>query len=89
MAPKKVNLQWIAHESIRKALMKKASELVTLCGVKVSVVVYGDDKTKPPEVYPSVPEARRLLSSFKTLPDDLERFKRKVNQEEYLRGRIS
>jgi hypothetical protein len=95
MAPKKVNLQWIAHESIRKAtftkrrnaLMKKVSELVTLCGV--SVVMYGDDKTKPPEVYPSVPEARRLLSSFKTVPDNLERFKRKVNHEEYLHGRIS
>jgi hypothetical protein len=53
------------------------------------VVVYGDDQTKPPVVYPSVPEARELLRSFKAMPDQLEKLKKKMKLEEYLRGRIS
>jgi hypothetical protein len=97
MVRKRVNLQWIAKDSTRQAtftkrrnaLVKKARELSTLCGIKVSVVVYGDDQSKPPEVYPSVPEARELLRSFKAMPDHLEKLKKKMNMEEYLRGRIS
>ncbi|KAK3164162.1 hypothetical protein QOZ80_1AG0013520 [Eleusine coracana subsp. coracana] len=93
---KKVNLQWIANDSTHQstfkkrsnALMKKANELVTLCGVKVSVVVYGENEAKP-VVYPSIPEATQLLNNFKAMPDDLANFKKVVNQEEYLRGRIS
>ncbi|KAK3136655.1 hypothetical protein QOZ80_5BG0440320 [Eleusine coracana subsp. coracana] len=96
MDGKKVNLQWIAHDSTRRstlkkrsnALMKKASKLATLCGAKVSVVVYGEEDAMP-LVYPSVPEARQLLSRFKAMPDDLENLKKVLNQEEYLRARIS
>ncbi|KAK3160640.1 hypothetical protein QOZ80_1BG0062300 [Eleusine coracana subsp. coracana] len=70
------------------ALTKKAGELATLCGAKVSVVVYGEDDVVP-LVYPSVPEARKLLDSFKAMPDDLKNLKKVLNQEEYLRARIS
>ncbi|KAL6627738.1 hypothetical protein ACP70R_031464 [Stipagrostis hirtigluma subsp. patula] len=61
MARKKVNLQWITHHSSRrmafrkrcKSLMKKASELTTLCGVKASVVAYGEGEAQPECGHPS------------------------------------
>lgn len=96
MAREKANLQWIANDATRRStfkkrintLTKKAGELNTLCGVKVSVVAYGEDGAAP-EVYPSVPEATKLLTSFKAMPDDLENLKKVTNQEDYLRSRIS
>ncbi|TVU21239.1 hypothetical protein EJB05_30864, partial [Eragrostis curvula] len=96
MARKKVNLQWIANDKTRRAtfkkrcaaLMKKTRDLTTLCGVKVCVVAYEDDAAKP-EVFPSIPEARRLLKSYKAIPDELDNWKKVMNMEEYLRSRIS
>ncbi|TVU21347.1 hypothetical protein EJB05_30975, partial [Eragrostis curvula] len=96
MARKKVNLQWIANDKTRRAtfkkrcaaLMKKTRDLTTLCGVKVCVVAYEDCAAKP-EVFPSVPEARRLLKSYKAIPDELENWKKVMTMEEYLRSRIS
>ncbi|KAL6627740.1 hypothetical protein ACP70R_031466 [Stipagrostis hirtigluma subsp. patula] len=97
MAPKKVNLQWITNDLSRRAtfrkrcknLMKKSGALVTLCGVRVCVVVYGEgDAQAQPVVWPSVPEATALLTRFKAMPV-LESWKKKVNQEEFLRKRIA
>jgi SRF-type transcription factor (DNA-binding and dimerisation domain) len=59
MARKKVNLAWIQNDAIRRAtfkkrkkgLIKKASELSTLCGVDTCVVIYGPQDQKP-EVWP-------------------------------------
>ncbi|TVU21350.1 hypothetical protein EJB05_30978, partial [Eragrostis curvula] len=68
--------------------MKKTHELTSLCGIKACVVVYEADAAQP-EVYPSVPEARRLLKSYKAIPDELEKLKKVLSMEEYLRTRIS
>lgn len=95
MARKKVNLQWIANDSTRRAtfkkrrmgLMKKVSELATLCGAKACVVVYGEGEAQP-EVWPSVPDAKRILNRFKAMPE-LSSLKRMHNQEDFLRSRIS
>ncbi|XP_062200240.1 agamous-like MADS-box protein AGL80 [Phragmites australis] len=95
MARKKVNLQWIANDSTRRAafkkrckgLMKKASELATLCDVKVCVLVYEEGEAQP-EVWPSVPEARRLINRFKTMPE-VGSLKKMQNQEDFLCNRTS
>jgi hypothetical protein len=84
MAPKKVNLQWINKDSTRQAMlkkrkassMKKGSDMTTLCGIKASVIVYGQGKSQP-EVWLSVLEARQLLNHFKAMPNYL--FFRKEN----------
>ncbi|XP_072982731.1 agamous-like MADS-box protein AGL80 [Typha latifolia] len=94
MARKKVNLAWIANDSTRRAtfkkrkkgLMKKASELATLCDVKACVVVYGPQEPHP-EVWPSLPEATRVLARFKSMPE-MEQCKKMMNQEGFLRQRV-
>jgi len=93
MARKKVNLQWISNNATRRAmykrryqsLEKKASELTTLCGIKMCVVVYGDGQAQP-EVWPSNAEAKHLLKKFKDMPD-VGCFKKIQNQEEFLHSR--
>ncbi|CAO2174721.1 unnamed protein product [Urochloa humidicola] len=95
MARKKVNLQWISNSSTRRAtykkrcqgLMKKTSDLATLCGIKACVLVYGEGEAQP-EVWPSAPEAMRVLKKFKAMPD-IGRFKKMQTQEDFIQGRIA
>ncbi|XP_010909405.1 agamous-like MADS-box protein AGL80 [Elaeis guineensis] len=95
MARKKVNLAWIANDSTRRAtfkkrrkgLMKKVSELATLCDVKACVIVYGPQEPQP-EVWPSVPEVTRVLARFKSMPE-MEQCKKMMNQEGFLRQRVA
>ena len=70
MARKKVNLQWISNNATRRAtykrrtqgLEKKASELATLCGIKLCVVVYGEGEAQP-KVWPLPDEAKQVVES--------------------------
>nr|CAD1828636.1 unnamed protein product [Ananas comosus var. bracteatus] len=95
MARKKVNLAWIANDSTRRAtfkkrrkgLMKKASELATLCDVRACVVVYGPGEAQA-EVWPSPAEAARVLARFKSMPE-MEQCKKMMNQEGFLRQRVA
>ncbi|WOL06705.1 hypothetical protein Cni_G15439 [Canna indica] len=95
MARKKVNLAWIANDSTRrvtfkkrrKGLIKKVSELSTLCDVKACIVVYGP-KEPEPVAWPSAPEARRVLAQFRGMPE-MEQSKKMMNQEGFLRQRIA
>ncbi|KAG6533933.1 agamous-like MADS-box protein AGL80 [Zingiber officinale] len=95
MARKKVKLAWIANDSTRRAtfkkrrkgLMKKASELGTLCDVKVCVIVYAPQEP-PPEVWPSVTDATCVLARFKRMPET-EQSKKMVNQEAFLLQRVA
>ncbi|KAF0916988.1 hypothetical protein E2562_015153 [Oryza meyeriana var. granulata] len=95
MARNRIILKRIAKDSTRrltlnkrrKGLIKKAGELASLCGISVCVVVYGEGEVQP-EVWPSAPKARAILSRFNTAPN-VDRFKRVTNQEEYLRKRIT
>lgn len=95
MARKKVNLAWITNDTARrvtfkkrrKGLMKKVSELTTLCGVKACVVMYGAGEQQP-DVWPSSPEAMRLVARFKGLPE-MEQCKKMMNQEGFLHHNIA
>ncbi|XP_042476949.1 agamous-like MADS-box protein AGL80 [Macadamia integrifolia] len=95
MARKKVKLAWIQNDSARRAtfkkrkrgIMKKVSELSTLCGVSACAIIYGPYEPEP-DVWPSPPEAKRVLARFRNMPD-MEQCKKMLNQEEFLRQRIS
>jgi SRF-type transcription factor (DNA-binding and dimerisation domain) len=95
MARKKVNLAWIQNDAMRRAtfkkrkkgLMKKASELSTLCGVDTCVVIYGPQDQKP-EVWPSPKEVHQVLSQFKNMPQ-LDQCKKMVDQEGFLRMHLT
>ena len=94
MARKKVTLQWIANDATRRAtfkkrrkgLMKKASELATLCDVDACVVVYGEGETQP-EVWPDVAKAAQVLARFKAMPE-LDQCKKMMDMEGFLTQRI-
>ncbi|KAI3973116.1 hypothetical protein MKX01_019774 [Papaver californicum] len=97
MARKKVQLAYIANGTARRAtfikrregLLKKVSELSTLCGVNACAIVYGPYDLQP-QVWPAQPDAYRVLMRFRSLPeiDQLRNVRQQLNQESFLRNRI-
>ncbi|KAK9920087.1 hypothetical protein M0R45_028649 [Rubus argutus] len=95
MTRKKVKLTYITNDSARKAtfkkrkkgLMKKVSELTTLCDIDACAIIYSPYDSQP-EVWPSPLGVQRVLAQFKTMPE-MEQSKKMVNQESFLRQRIS
>lgn len=95
MTRKKVKLVWIASDNARKAsfkkrrlgLLKKVSELTTLCGVYAFAVVNGPDDDHP-VIWPSLSAAQHLYRRFHSLPE-VERQKKMTNQETYLKERTT
>ncbi|KAF4354986.1 hypothetical protein G4B88_008461 [Cannabis sativa] len=95
MTRKKVKLAYINNDSSRKAtykkrkkgLMKKVSELSTLCGVDACAIIYSPYDTQP-EVYPSSAGVHRIVTKFKKMPE-IEQSKKMVNQETFLKQKIS
>ncbi|KAL0290568.1 UNVERIFIED_CONTAM: Agamous-like MADS-box protein [Sesamum calycinum] len=95
MTRKKVKLAFITNDSARKAtfkkrkkgLMKKVSELSTLCGIDACAIVYGPYDSHP-EVWPDGRGAHRVLAQFKRMPE-MEQSKKMVNQESFIRHRIT
>ncbi|CAO2823745.1 unnamed protein product [Amaranthus hypochondriacus] len=95
MTRKKVKLAFIVNDSARKAtykkrkrgLLKKMDELTTLCDVKACAIMYSPYEVRP-VVWPGPSGAREVISSFKRLPE-MEKVKKMVSQEEFLRQRIT
>ncbi|XP_073356813.1 agamous-like MADS-box protein AGL80 [Aegilops tauschii subsp. strangulata] len=94
MARKKVTLKYIANDPTRArfrkrlgSLMKKATELATMCDVKTCVVVYGEGEAEP-KVFPSHAEAVDILNKFKSMPE-LGHCKKTMDQEALLNQRIA
>ncbi|PON69574.1 MADS-box transcription factor [Parasponia andersonii] len=95
MTRKKVKLAYISNDSARKAtfkkrkkgMMKKVSELSTLCDIDACAIIYSPYDTQP-EVFPSVAGVHRVLAKFRRMPE-MEQSKKMVNQEGFLRQRIS
>ncbi|KAF8028747.1 hypothetical protein BT93_E1411 [Corymbia citriodora subsp. variegata] len=94
MTRKKVTLAYIANDAARKAtfkkrkkgLMKKVSELSTLCGIEACAIVYSPYQAEP-EVWPSPLGARRAIARFKNM-SEMDQSKRMVNQQGFIRQRI-
>ncbi|KAJ8426586.1 hypothetical protein Cgig2_018054 [Carnegiea gigantea] len=94
MTRSKVKLELIANESARKTtfrkrkkgLLKKMEELTTLCGVDACAILSSPFEPNP-EVWPSPAGARKVLSRFMSLPEEVQS-KRMLNQEAYLRERV-
>ncbi|TYI10817.1 hypothetical protein ES332_A09G167300v1 [Gossypium tomentosum] len=95
MTRKKVKLAWIENSSARKAslrkrrqgLVKKVTELTTLCGVEGGIVIYSRNEEEP-IVWLSREEVERLLRKFNEVPE-VERMKRSMNLETYYKEMIS
>ncbi|KAM5560880.1 agamous-like MADS-box protein AGL80 [Rosa sericea] len=95
MTRKKVKLTYITNDSARKAtykkrkkgLMKKVSELTTLCDIDACAIIYSPYDSQP-EIWPSPLGVQRVLAQFKTMPE-MEQSKKMVNQETFLRQRIN
>ncbi|KAM3281572.1 hypothetical protein P3S67_028594 [Capsicum chacoense] len=95
MTRKKVKLAFITNDSARKAtfkkrkkgLMKKVSELNTLCGIDACAIIYSPYDNSP-EVWPNTMGAQRILAEFKRMPE-MEQGKKMMNQESFLRQRIA
>ncbi|MBA0783941.1 hypothetical protein Gotri_001577 [Gossypium trilobum] len=91
MSRKKIKLAYITNDSARKttykrrtkSLVKKVRELTTLCGIEGFAVMNSPDFGSQVEVWPSLEDARRLLSDFKKLPLSKQN-KKMVNQESFL-----
>ncbi|XP_017976532.1 PREDICTED: agamous-like MADS-box protein AGL80 [Theobroma cacao] len=94
MTKNTVKISYITKDSARKAtfrkrkkgLLKKASELSTLCGIDASVIIYSPYNTQP-EVWPSPTEAERVLSKFKKMPK-MDQSMEMMSQESFLKRRI-
>ncbi|XP_047944995.1 agamous-like MADS-box protein AGL80 [Salvia hispanica] len=94
MTRKKVTLAYISNDSERKAsykkrkkgLIKKVSELSTLCGVQACVIIYSQYDPAP-VVWPSPLDAQSILARFRKL-SIMDQSRKMVNQESYTRQRI-
>ncbi|XP_028082579.1 agamous-like MADS-box protein AGL80 [Camellia sinensis] len=95
MPRKKMKLAFITSDSERKAtlkkrkkgLMKKASELSTLCGIDACVIIHSPNESQP-EVWPNNLGVQRVLAKFKRIPE-MEQSKKMMTQESFIRQRIA
>ena len=95
MTRKKVKLAYITNDSARKAtfkkrkkgLMKKVSELSTLCGIDACAILYSPYDSQF-EVWPSPLGVQLVVAHFKMMPE-IDQRKKMVNQESFLRQRIA
>ncbi|KAF8021007.1 hypothetical protein BT93_G1424 [Corymbia citriodora subsp. variegata] len=94
MARRKAKLAFIENDTSRKAslkkrrqgLMKKVSELSTLCGVSACAIVYSPGSNEP-VFWPSRPEVEQLLAQYQGFPKVVGSQKM-VNHEIYLKEQI-
>ena len=95
MTRKKVEVAYVTNDSARKAtfkkrkkgLMKKVSELSTLCGIDACAILYSPYDSQP-EVWPSTLGVQSVVARFKKMPG-MEQSKKMVNQESFLRQRVA
>ncbi|KAL6217079.1 hypothetical protein ACLB2K_010296 [Fragaria x ananassa] len=94
MARRKVRLQFIENMSQRKSTYRKRkkgfttkmNEIGILCDVKAAAVIYSPFETEP-VVIPDHETAVQLFTEWRDMPE-MERTKRMVTQEMFLRQRI-
>lgn len=89
-----MRLAFISNDAVRRAtykkrrrgMMKKISELSTLCGVDACAIVYNHG-SQPDEIWPSPKEVQRVLTKFHKM-SEIEQNKKKMDQVAYLKQRI-
>ncbi|TXG48159.1 hypothetical protein EZV62_027453 [Acer yangbiense] len=94
MTRKKVTLEWIVNDTSRKSslrnrrigLLQKVNELSILCDVGASIIIYSPGD-KQPMMHPSPSKVQEILARFNNMPE-IERNKKKTNQETYLTERV-
>lgn len=95
MTRKKVKLAFITNDSARKAtfkkrkkgLIKKVSELSTLCGVNACLILYSPYDGQP-DIWPSPMGVHQVIADFKGM-SEMDQSKKMVNQESFLKQRIN
>ncbi|CAH2054917.1 unnamed protein product [Thlaspi arvense] len=95
MTRKKLNLAYIANDSMRKStfnkrkkgFIKKIHELSVLCGIEACAVIYSPYNASP-EVWPSNSGVKKIVEKFEALPG-MEKEKKMVNHEGFLRQSIA
>ncbi|CAN0924559.1 Agamous-like MADS-box protein AGL80 [Linum grandiflorum] len=95
MTRKKVKLAYIKNDSARKAtynkrkkgLIKKVSELSTLCDVQACAIIYSPYHTQSEIWPPTFAGVHEVLSRFRDVPY-LDQSRKKVNQEKFLKEQI-
>ncbi|CAN1144215.1 Agamous-like MADS-box protein AGL80 [Linum perenne] len=110
MGRQRLRVRWIVDDEARRttfrrkrlSLIKKVSELTTLCGIEGTCVIYSQGDTsrtaskafrapvmqpEPPLVWPSEEVAAELMERFLALPG-VERSKKMTNQQGYLQDAI-
>ncbi|KAI9198670.1 hypothetical protein LWI28_020221 [Acer negundo] len=94
MTRKKVTLEWIVNDTSRKSslrnrrigLLQKVNELSILCDVGASIIIYSPGDRQP-MMHPSPSKVQEILARFNNMPE-IERNKKKTNQETYLIERV-
>ncbi|BFG38444.1 hypothetical protein CerSpe_247180 [Prunus speciosa] len=95
MARMKVKLAWIENNNVRKkrfrkrkgSLLKKVSEISTLCDAGAFAIVYAPDSDEP-DVWPSPSEVKELIAKFQSIPE-AERSRKMTDHETYLKETIA
>ncbi|XP_021887774.1 agamous-like MADS-box protein AGL80 [Carica papaya] len=95
MTRKKVNLAYITNNSARNAtfkkrkneLMKKVSELSTLCDIKACEIIYSPYDLQP-DLWFFPLGGQHVLVDFKRMPE-MEQSKKMVHQESFMHQRIT
>lgn len=95
MARMKVKLAWIENDNARKtrfrkrkgSLLKKVSEISTLCDVGAFAIVYAPDSDEP-DVWPSPSEVKELIAKFQSIPE-AEWSRKMTDHETYLKETIA
>ncbi|PQP98641.1 agamous-like MADS-box protein AGL80 [Prunus yedoensis var. nudiflora] len=95
MARMKVKLAWIENNNARKkrfrkrkgSLLKKVSEISTLCDAGAFAIVYAPDSDEP-DVWPSPSEVKELIAKLQSIPE-AERSRKMTDHETYLKETIA
>ncbi|XP_057726857.1 agamous-like MADS-box protein AGL80 [Arachis stenosperma] len=100
MARSKVKLAYITNDAARRVtykkrkrgMMKKISELSTLCGVDACAIVYNSRQDAhpldEPEVWPSRTGVERVIEKFRQMPE-IDQNRKRMDHADYLTLRIA
>ncbi|XP_021898170.1 agamous-like MADS-box protein AGL80 [Carica papaya] len=75
--------QDLGGEKRKNGLMKKASELATLCGINMCMIIYSPYNTQL-EVWPSPSGVQSILNDFNAM-SKIDQSKKMLNQEAFIR----